>query len=104
MTVEEGRLTVVFGNLVTAWVSHFAMLNSVAYCERPDGVRLLSEVVRIRGNEVDLQVFEDTRGLRVGCRVHFTRDMLSVSLGPGLLGRVYDGLQNPLPELAEKKP
>ena len=100
MTVEEGRLIVVFGNLVTARVSGFAMLNSVAWCERPDGVRLLSEVVRIRGTEVDLQVFEDTRGLKVGCQVHFSKEMLSVSLGPGLLGRVYDGLQNPLPELA----
>ncbi|MBN2529812.1 MAG: V-type ATP synthase subunit A [Deltaproteobacteria bacterium] len=102
MNVEDGKLITVFGNLVTAWVSHFAMLNSVAYCERPDGVKLLSEVVRIRGNEVDLQVFEDTRGLRVGCRVHFTREMLSVSLGPGLLGQVFDGLQNPLPQLAKQ--
>lgn len=97
----EGKLIVVFGNLVTAWVNGFAMLNSVAYCQRPDGVRLLCEVVRIRGNEVDLQVFEDTRGLKVGCPVHFTRDMVSVMLGPGLLGKVYDGLQNPLPELAQ---
>ena len=51
---------------------------------------------------VDLQVFEETRGLRVGDTVEFHDDMLSIVLGPGLLGQIYDGLQNPLPRLAEK--
>jgi V/A-type H+-transporting ATPase subunit A len=50
----------------------------------------------------DLQVFEETRGLRVGDSVELQEEMLSVVLGPGLLGRIYDGLQNPLPELAEQ--
>jgi V/A-type H+-transporting ATPase subunit A len=76
--------------------------NSLAYCVRSDGVRLMSEVIRVRGNVADLQVFEETRGLRVGDPVEFQDEMLSVVLGPGLLGRIYDGLQNPLPELAEQ--
>jgi V/A-type H+-transporting ATPase subunit A len=50
----------------------------------------------------DLQVFEETRGLRVGDTVEFGEQMLSVAVGPGLLGKIYDGLQNPLPELAEQ--
>ena len=76
--------------------------NSVCYCCRNDGARLLSEVIRVRGRLADLQVFEETRGLKVGDDVEFEEQMLSVTLGPGLLGRIYDGLQNPLPELAEE--
>ena len=76
--------------------------NSVGYCCRNDGAKLLSEVIRIRGNLADLQVFEETRGLRVGDSVEFRDHMLSVTLGPGLLGRIYDGLQNPLPEMAQE--
>lgn len=76
--------------------------NSVGYCCRQDGAKLLSEVIRIRGQLADLQVFEETRGLKVGDTVEFKEEMLSVTLGPGLLGQIYDGLQNPLPKLAEK--
>jgi V/A-type H+-transporting ATPase subunit A len=76
--------------------------NSVGYCVREDGARLLSEVIRVRGRMADLQVFEETRGLKVGNHVEFRDEMLSATLGPGLLGQIYDGLQNPLPELAAK--
>ncbi|MEW6356719.1 MAG: V-type ATP synthase subunit A [Planctomycetota bacterium] len=64
--------------------------------------RLMAEVLRVRGRSADMQVFEDTRGLRVGDRVEMTGDMLSVTLGPGLLGHVYDGLQHPLAVIADK--
>ncbi len=97
----NGRIVSVFGNMVTAHIEGVVVQNSVAYCCRSDGAKLLSEVVRIRGANCDLQVFEETRGLRVGDTVEFGEDMLRVALGPGLLGRIYDGLQNPLPELAE---
>jgi V/A-type H+-transporting ATPase subunit A len=76
--------------------------NSVGYCCRNDGAKLLSEVIRIRGRMADLQVFEATRGLQIGDDVEFHEQMLSVTLGPGLLGNIYDGLQNPLMELAEE--
>jgi V/A-type H+-transporting ATPase subunit A len=62
--------------------------------------RLMAEVLRIRGNTADMQVFEDTRGIRVGDPVEMSGEMLSVFLGPGLLGQVFDGLQNPLAVLA----
>jgi V/A-type H+-transporting ATPase subunit A len=62
--------------------------------------RLKAEVLRVYGAQADLQVFEDTEGTRVGDRVELTHQMLSVTLGPGLLGTVFDGLQNPLEELA----
>ena len=102
MNVLVGRIVAVFGNMVTAELSHDVTQNSVAYCCREDGTRLLSEVIRIRGNMADLQVFEETRGLKVGDQVEFTTEMLSVVLGPGLLGQVCDGLQNPLHQVADK--
>jgi V/A-type H+/Na+-transporting ATPase subunit A len=63
---------------------------------------LKAEVLRIRGRTADMQVFEDTNGVRVGDRVEMTGEMLSATLGPGLLGCVFDGLQNPLAALAEQ--
>ncbi len=71
--------------------------------QRRDGERaekLQAEVLRVRHGEADVQVFETTRGVSVGDGVEQTGQMLSVSLGPGLLGQVYDGLQNPLEVIA----
>jgi V/A-type H+-transporting ATPase subunit A len=75
-------------------------MNEVGYV-KVAGSKLKSEVIRIRGNISQLQVFEITKGITVGDEVEFTGDMLSVEVGPGLLGQVYDGLQNPLPQLAK---
>jgi len=98
----NARIVAVFGNLVIAETDGRVVQNALAYCVRSDGVRLMSEVIRVRGHVADLQVFEETRGLRVGDPVELQEEMLSVVLGPGLLGKIYDGLQNPLPELAEQ--
>ena len=64
--------------------------------------RLMSEVLRIQGRNADMQVFEDTDGVRVGDKVEMSGRLLSVGLGPGLLSQVFDGLQNPLAFLAHK--
>jgi len=97
-----GKIVSVFGNMVIAETDGTIVQNSVGYCCRNDGAKLLSEVIRVRGRMADLQVFEATRGLQIGDEVEFHEQMLSVTLGPGLLGNIYDGLQNPLMELAEK--
>jgi V/A-type H+/Na+-transporting ATPase subunit A len=97
-----GKIVSVFGNMVIAETDGTVVQNSVGYCCRNDGAKLLSEVIRIRGRMADLQVFEATRGLQIGDQVEFEETMLSVTLGPGLLGNIYDGLQNPLMELAEE--
>jgi V/A-type H+/Na+-transporting ATPase subunit A len=82
------------------------MKNEVVYVRpsRPgeDGrqERLKSEVLRVRGKQADVQVFESTAGVSVGDAVEQSGEMLSVELGPGLLGQVYDGLQNPLEDIA----
>ncbi|NLG39388.1 MAG: V-type ATP synthase subunit A [Fibrobacter sp.] len=97
-----GKITGVNGNLIrVAFVGAVAQ-NEVAYAKLPSGIKLKSEVIRIRGDYAELQVFEDTTGLKAGDDVEFTGELLSVELGPGLLGQVFDGLQNPLPRLAEE--
>jgi V/A-type H+-transporting ATPase subunit A len=58
--------------------------------------RLLGEVIRINGQEAVIQVYEDTTGLRPGDPVRGTGSALSVPLGPGLLGNIFDGLLRPL--------
>ncbi|GGB33480.1 V-type ATP synthase alpha chain [Roseibium aquae] len=61
---------------------------------------LKAEVLRVRGKSAEAQVFESTAGVRIGDQVIQSGDMLSVALGPGLLSTVFDGLQNPLAEIA----
>lgn len=63
--------------------------------------RLMAEVLKIRGSTADMQVFEETDGVRVGDEVELTGRMLSTVLGPGLLGQVFDGLENPLHVIAQ---
>ena len=64
---------------------------------------LQAEVLRVRHGEADVQVFENTRGVAIGDPVKQSGEMLSVALGPGLLGQVYDGLQNPLEIIASQQ-
>lgn len=100
--MTEATVIGVSGNIVKIASSGGAIMkNEVAYVHVGDR-RLKAEVLRVYGTEADLQVFEDTEGTRVGDRVELTRQMLSVTLGPGLLGTVFDGLQNPLEELARQ--
>lgn len=105
-----GKIIGVNGNLIRVKFESAVSQNEVAYAKLPsknkDGkseiIPLKSEVIRIRGDYAELQVFEDTTGLKAGDEVEFTGELLSVELGPGLLTQVFDGLQNPLPELAEQ--
>ena len=100
MTGTKGTVTAVNGNMVSVRFDGIVSMNEVGFVRVGD-TRLKSEVIRIRGEISQLQVFEITKGISIGDEVEFTGDMLSVELGPGLLGQVYDGLQNPLPQLAQ---
>ena len=88
-------------NLVTVRSQHPFVKNEVAFV-LSGGHRLKAELLRVRHGTADLQVFEDTRGIAVGDAVELTGELLSATLGPGLLGQVYDGLQNPLAVLARQ--
>ena len=99
--MRKGYITRISGNMVSAEFDSFVIQNEVAYILHGQE-RLKSEVIRIRGRNAEMQVYENTRGLRVGDAVEFTNELLSVELGPGLLGQIFDGLQNPLPDLARE--
>ena len=99
--MNRGKVVGVSGNMVSVVFDGDVIMNEVAYVIVGDK-RLKSEVIRIRGSRAELQVFEMTRGIGINDEVDFTRELLSVELGPGLLGQIFDGLQNPLPELAEQ--
>ncbi|HUH43708.1 MAG TPA: V-type ATP synthase subunit A [Treponemataceae bacterium] len=101
MTDTKGRVVAVNGNLISVAFDGTVSLNEVGYVSVGDK-KLKSEVIRIQNGEAQLQVFEMTKGIQTGDEVFFTNELLSIELGPGLLGQVFDGLQNPLPELAEQ--
>ncbi len=101
MTDTKGKVVAVNGNMINVRFDGIVAMNEVGYVQVGEK-SLKSEVIRIRGDVAQLQVFEITKGIEVGDAVSFTGDLLSVELGPGLLTQVYDGLQNPLPELAAK--
>jgi V/A-type H+/Na+-transporting ATPase subunit A len=101
MRSKKGKIVSINGNMLSVRFEEDIMQNEVAYVIKGDK-RLKSEVIKISGDIAFLQVFEYTKGLKVGDEVEFSGHMLSVQLGPGLLTQIFDGLQNPLPELAEK--
>lgn len=101
-SMNEAIVTGVAGNIVSIEApSGSIMKNEVANIVVGDE-KLKSEVLRVNGKLADLQVFEETHGVQVGDRVELTRQMLSIQLGPGMLGTIYDGLQIPLNEMADK--
>ncbi|MCX7886941.1 MAG: V-type ATP synthase subunit A [Verrucomicrobiae bacterium] len=101
MSNNVGKIVGISGNLLMVEFDKPVSQNEVAYAISGEQ-RLKSEVIRVRGRYAELQVFEDTTGLRENDPVEFTGEMLSVELGPGLLTQIFDGLQNPLPKLAER--
>ncbi|KMQ51738.1 V-type ATP synthase subunit A [Chitinispirillum alkaliphilum] len=91
----KGKVTGIVSNLVTIEVDGPVAQNEICYIDLK-GTRLMAEVIKITGKNAYVQVFESTRGLFVGCVAEFTGRMLEVTLGPGMLSRNYDGLQNDL--------
>ncbi len=96
--LTKGIVRGIISNLVTVEVDGPVAQNEIAYISL-DSTKLMSEVLKVEGKNVYVQVFESTRGLKVGSEVEFSGHMLEVTLGPGLLSRNYDGLQNDLDKL-----
>lgn len=96
--MTTGKVKGIIANLVTVGVDGPVSQNEICYIHIGD-VKLMAEVIKVSGDNVFVQVFESTRGLKVGDPVEFTGHMLEVTLGPGLLSRNYDGLQNDLDKL-----
>lgn len=90
-----GKVVGIVSNLVSVEVDGPVGQNEIAYIDL-DGTKMMAEVIKVNGDIASVQVFESTRGLRTGCPVEFEGHMLEVELGPGMLSRNYDGLQNNL--------
>ena len=101
MKTETGFVAGVNGNLINVDFDGSVRKNEVGYI-LVEGKRLKGEVIRINNGIVSMQIYEMTNGIKVGDTVEFTGELMSVDLGPGLLTQVFDGLQNPLPQLAEE--
>ena len=95
-----GKVTGIVSNLVTVEVVGPVAQNELCYIDL-NGTKLMAEVIKISGDSASVQVYESTRGLKVGCNVEFEGRMLEVTLGPGLLSSNYDGLQDNLATMQE---
>ena len=97
--MSKGTIKKVAGPLVIAEGMRDANMYDVV---RVSEQRLIGEIIEMHGDQASIQVYEETAGLGPGEPVESTEMPLSVELGPGLLTQVFDGLQNPLPDLAEQ--
>lgn len=96
-----GRVVKAFGNLLQVRFEGDIRQGEVAFVEL-DGIRLKAEVIEIVGDDAKIQVYEDTKGIKLDTQVEFTGDLLEAELGPGLLTSIFDGLQNPLEKVADR--
>ncbi len=96
--MTNGVVKGIVSNLVTVEVDGPVSQNEICYII-VRGVELMSEVIKVTGANVYVQVFESTRGMKVGDKVTFTGHLLEVTLGPGMLSKNYDGLQHDLDKM-----
>lgn len=97
----KGKVTKAFGNLLQVEFTGNIRQGEVCMVRLGDEVALKAEVIEIVGNSTKIQVFEDTRGVRLGTEVEFVTHLLEAELGPGLISAILDGLQNPLERVAD---
>lgn len=94
----KGKVIGIISNIVTIEVDGPVAQNEICYITT-GGDRLMAEVIKVVGSNAYVQVFESTRGMKVGAEAEFTGHMLEVTLGPGMLSKNYDGLQNDLDKM-----
>ena len=101
----KGKVSGIVANMVVVKTEGAVSQNEICYVDAggqgngAQGVRLMAEVIKVIGDEAYIQVFDSTRGLKVGAPVEFAGHMLEVTLAPGMLSRSYDGLQNDLEKM-----
>ncbi len=96
--ISKGKVTAIVGNLVEVETRGALIQNGICFFQH-DGKEIMGEVIKTSGQTAYVQVFETTRGFKVGLDVHFIDSMLEVTMGPGMLTRNYDGLQNDLDKI-----
>ena len=92
------RVNGIISNIVIVKADGAVGQNEICYVYAGN-TRMMAEVIKVMGDDAYVQVFDSTRGLKIGDRVEFEGHMLEVTLAPGLLSRNYDGLQNDLEKM-----
>ena len=90
-----GKVQGIISNIVIVRVDGPVAQNEICHIT-VGGVNLMAEVIKVTGKDAYVQVFDSTRGLRIGAEVEFEAHMLEATLAPGIISRNYDGLQNDL--------
>ncbi|MBP3419844.1 MAG: V-type ATP synthase subunit A [Marinifilaceae bacterium] len=98
MVKTLGKVHSIISNLVIVKTEGPVSQNEICFIELGNE-KLMAEVIKVNGDFASVQVFESTRGLKPGMNVVFEQHMLEVSLGPGLLSKNFDGLQNDLDKM-----
>ena len=93
-----GRVYGIISNIVIVKVDGAVGQNEICYVYCGD-TRMMAEVIKVIGDDAYVQVYDSTRGLKIGDKVEFMGHMLEATLAPGLLSRNYDGLQNDLEKM-----
>jgi V/A-type H+/Na+-transporting ATPase subunit A len=96
--MTKGVVAGIIANLVIVDADGPVSQNEICYIKLK-GVPLMAEVIKVIGQKAYVQVFESTRNLRIGDTVEFAGHMLEVTLGPGILSKNFDGLQNDLDKM-----
>ena len=98
MNKTLGKVVSIISNLVLVRIEGNVFQNEICFIFLGEE-KLMAEVIKIIGDIAYVQVFESTRGLKPGSKVEFEGHMLEVDLGPGLLSKNFDGLQNDLDKM-----
>ena len=93
-----GRVNGIISNIVIVKADGPVAQNEICYVWTGD-TKMMAEVIKVIGDDAYVQVYDSTRGLKIGDRVEFEGHMLEATLAPGLLSRNYDGLQNDLEKM-----
>ncbi len=96
--MTTGKVAGIIANLVFVEVDGPVHQNEICYINL-GGIKLMAEIIKVMGTQAYVQVFESTRGLKINDTVEFTGHMLEVTLGPGILSKNFDGLQNDLDKM-----
>ncbi len=96
----EGKVIGISGSVVTVSDLEDPKMNNIVFIGENE---LVGEIVKIEGKNAIVQVYEDTSGLRIGEKAIDSREPLSVELGPGLIGSIFDGIQRPLDKILNKE-
>ena len=93
-----GKVSGIISNIVIVRAEGAVAQNEICYVYCGD-TRMMAEVIKVVGDDAYVQVFDSTRGLKIGDKVEFEGHMLEATLAPGILSRNYDGLQNDLEKM-----